>query len=342
VGVAGASTLSWRIGLEASRVHFRDAGPGQVTVSVDGFSTLEYVDYPALPYRVVNILLPQGENVSSCRIEIGGTQALRPPGRLAPFTLVHFDDGSVGGLAADPSRTGADPVPPGRVCYLGSNLFRGYRVASFAVYPVTYDEITGDLILVSQARLVVETAAEPATAETAERMRYVKGFREESRALLSRMVVNPEAASAYSFNETKVEPLPKAFVPSYEPSMQGADVAYLIVTNETMAPAFQRLADWKTKKGIPAVVRTVEWIQQHSRSGADTGESVRNFIRDAYAQWGVEWVVLGGDASVVPVRCATWAAFSCRVSGSPVIASMAVYRSPMFLVTLSAAALSVT
>jgi hypothetical protein len=69
-----------------------------------------------------------------------------------------------------------------------------------------------------------------------------------------------------------------------------------------MAPAFQRLADWKTKKGIPAVVRTVEWIQQHSRSGADTGESVRNFIRDAYAQWGVEWVVLGGDASVIPVR----------------------------------------
>ncbi|MGD1048797.1 MAG: C25 family cysteine peptidase, partial [Candidatus Krumholzibacteriaceae bacterium] len=301
-GLAGASTLSWSIGLETSRVHFRDAGPGRVAVSVDGFSTLECLDYPALPYRVVNILLPQGEDVSSCRLEIDETQTLHPPARLAPFTGVHFDDGSVGGLAAVPSGAGAGPVPPGRVRYLGSNLFRGYRVASFAVYPVTCDVATGDLVVVPRARLVVETAPAPAGAETAERKRYVKGFREESRALVSRMVVNPEAASAYSFNETKVEPLTKAFLPSYEPSMEGADVAYLIVTNEAMAPAFQRLADWRTKKGVPAVVRTVEWIQQNSRWGADAAESVRNFIRDAYAQWGVEWVVLGGDASVIPAR----------------------------------------
>ena len=31
-------------------------------------------------------------------------------------------------------------------------------------------------------------------------------------------------------------------------------------------------------------------------------ESVRNYIRDAYAKWGVEWVLLGGDTDVIPAR----------------------------------------
>ena len=43
------------------------------------------------------------------------------------------------------------------------------------------------------------------------------------------------------------------------------------MTNEAMAPAFQRLADWKTKKGIPAVVRTIEWIEAARPFGGGSG-----------------------------------------------------------------------
>jgi hypothetical protein len=46
----------------------------------------------------------------------------------------------------------------------------------------------------------------------------------------------------------------------------------------------------------------VEWISTRSRSGADLGESIRNYIREAYAKWGVEWVLLGGDSDVIPAR----------------------------------------
>jgi hypothetical protein len=84
--------------------------------------------------------------------------------------------------------------------------------------------------------------------------------------------------------------------------MEGSEVKYLIISNESMAPVFEELADWKVRKGVPAVVRTVEWITQNYRSGADLAESVRNFIQEAYAKWGVEWVVLGGDTDVIPAR----------------------------------------
>ena len=35
---------------------------------------------------------------------------------------------------------------------------------------------------------------------------------------------------------------------------------YLIITNEALKPAFQKLADWKTAKGVPAIIKTTEEI----------------------------------------------------------------------------------
>ena len=96
----------------------------------------------------------------------------------------------------------------------------------------------------------------------------------------------------------------RGFVPAYQPGLEGSAVRYLIVTNNAMEAEFQRLADWKTLKGMPAVVKTIEWIDQNYWSGADQGETIRNFIREAYAKWGVEYVLLGGDTDVIPGRMA--------------------------------------
>mgnify|MGYP000449506749 CR=1 FL=1 len=39
-------------------------------------------------------------------------------------------------------------------------------------------------------------------------------------------------------------------------------VKYLVITNEELKPAFQRLANWKTTKGVKSKVLTVEEISQ--------------------------------------------------------------------------------
>jgi hypothetical protein len=36
---------------------------------------------------------------------------------------------------------------------------------------------------------------------------------------------------------------------------------YIIITNNELKPVFQQLADWKTKKGTPAIIKTVEEIE---------------------------------------------------------------------------------
>ncbi len=91
------------------------------------------------------------------------------------------------------------------------------------------------------------------------------------------------------------------FAPSLVPSLNSCPVGYVIITSDELAPSFQPLAGWKTRKGVPAVVRTVSWIRGRY-DGQDDQERIRNFIRDAHANWGTEWVVLGGDESIVPSR----------------------------------------
>ena len=53
---------------------------------------------------------------------------------------------------------------------------------------------------------------------------------------------------------------------------------------------------------MPTVVRTVEFIQANYNYGFDKQDRVRRFIKDAYLQWGVTHVLLGGDTDILPVR----------------------------------------
>ena len=77
---------------------------------------------------------------------------------------------------------------------------------------------------------------------------------------------------------------------------------YLIITNAVMQPQLQRLADWRTRTGVPTVVRTVEFIQANYPYGVDLQDRIRRFIKDAYLQWGTTHVLLAGDTDIIPPR----------------------------------------
>ena len=97
---------------------------------------------------------------------------------------------------------------------------------------------------------------------------------------------------------------PSPFVPTQVPSLLGSPVEYLIVTTDALVPAFQQLADWKTASGVPAAVRSLDFIREQYPVAVDDPERVRLFIRDAYSRWGTRWVLLGGDTEILPPRIA--------------------------------------
>ncbi|MEO6038234.1 MAG: C25 family cysteine peptidase, partial [Saprospiraceae bacterium] len=70
---------------------------------------------------------------------------------------------------------------------------------------------------------------------------------------------------------------------------------------------FQRLVDWKCRRGLKARIVTITEIMagvfgNHSTGARDIQEVLRNFLKWALQYWNISWVLLGGDVNVVPVR----------------------------------------
>ena len=116
---------------------------------------------------------------------------------------------------------------------------------------------------------------------------------------------------------------PDAIAPARPvPPRQISSAPYLIVTDNhrwvpglfapdlpvgDMVSEFQRLADWKTKKGLKAEVVTLSDIAagvygDFTTDTADVPEMVRKFLKHAHASWNTYWVLLGGDDSILPPR----------------------------------------
>ncbi len=77
------------------------------------------------------------------------------------------------------------------------------------------------------------------------------------------------------------------------PSTPG-NADYIIITQDSLASAFQPLVEWKNRKGIRTKVITLSYIYANY-TGSDNADKIRNFIKDAHANWGTDYILLGGQ-----------------------------------------------
>uniref|UniRef100_A0A7C3YS69 T9SS type A sorting domain-containing protein n=1 Tax=candidate division WOR-3 bacterium TaxID=2052148 RepID=A0A7C3YS69_UNCW3 len=91
------------------------------------------------------------------------------------------------------------------------------------------------------------------------------------------------------------------------------NMEYLIITSPPLDTVFARLADWKTKKGVPSKIRTVSWIEANY-PGRDRAEKIRNYLK-TLPDSGTKWVLLGGDTDIIPCRYAY--AMTCSANIHP-------------------------
>ena len=247
---------------------------------------------PRLPVKVIHLLIPVEEEIESVKILsqksrfLPGTYNIYPIQPPLPLSETPWRDREVEFFPPDPQIYGSTSEFPGKVVDVISHGFMaGYHVAALAVYPVQYvpadeklsfsDQIELELIYQPSSRRPVEFShRSPSTSRL-----YAEAIRS--------LVINPEELS---LTPQKVSS-----------STQESDVEYLIITTDDFATAFQELADWKTAKGVPAEVYTVEWITSNY-TGVDTQEEIRYFIREMYQNRSTIWVLLGGDVSKVPHR----------------------------------------
>lgn len=86
-------------------------------------------------------------------------------------------------------------------------------------------------------------------------------------------------------------------IPMYIPKID-----YLIITGERVKDAFMPLLAWKRAKGLNTKMVTVEDIYKNYSDVDDKPAQIKNYLRDLAKDYIIDFVFLGGDELIVPVR----------------------------------------
>lgn len=82
-----------------------------------------------------------------------------------------------------------------------------------------------------------------------------------------------------------------------------SEVMYAIIAPANFTSELIPLINWKTYKGVPAKLYTLESIYANYTAGRDDAENIHMFLRWLKSQSSVlQWLLLVGDADVVPIR----------------------------------------
>jgi len=73
------------------------------------------------------------------------------------------------------------------------------------------------------------------------------------------------------------------------------------LANASTSPNVNDLVQHRQSQGFTTKVQTIEEVYSNY-DGVDNAEKLRNFVIDAYNNWSTEFVVLGGDVNIVPLR----------------------------------------
>ena len=264
---------------------------------------------PKLPVKPGRILLPKGKGIKKIEVEIpkkiflGRFPAVERGGKVVPLTpsaQIKFTD---------------DKKENPLIENVGVYVFRGYKILHLNVYPVHYDAKTGKTYFFPVVKIRVWL--KPSS--------YKGGYRglEKDREIVERIVDNPEILDTYGpVKDSK------------------GRYQYLIITSEKFKNydgefSFHDLVEHKKSIGTNATIVTLEDILANDsfsvngewgdnnpdnpfyqsplygskRIFNDVQARIRNFIRYAYMTWGVDYVLLAGDAdagnqeqNIVPVR----------------------------------------
>jgi hypothetical protein len=237
---------------------------------------LEEPGMPLVPYKVAEILLPQGATLKDVKVKHGNPvvqKGFEIPWGQPPCTFSHT-----------PVKVGRnEAVYNSNGWYLGKTFdivsvesYKGFDILLVHLYPADYQLKSGTVKF--YPKLTVE-------------VQFGKGLKNKmyrglaaDKADVANVIDNPEVLSTYEGGGTPL-----------------ATEEYIIVTSSTLKSTFQTLATHKAGYVNGATVYDTTWIYANY-TGTDNQDKIRNFIIDKYTNNGTKYVLLGGDTGVVPYR----------------------------------------
>ncbi|MBN1800752.1 MAG: PKD domain-containing protein [Candidatus Lokiarchaeota archaeon] len=254
---------------------------------------------PQLPYKTLQVLVPFGYELKDIEFDLrqSNIEFLQHKLEASSQKMILGSD-ETPEYKFDSYIYGSNNLFPGNYYSVeGVYGLRGYQILVLNLFPVQYIPSENKLLIVKDMRVKINLEKD---VNLVVEDSLLRGFNKDEEMVLL-MVQNPEDITSYRNILSSTLDLPPA---SYD---------YVIITNDALknsggAYTFQDLADYKNSIGISTTIVTVEDIYANY-SGVDNQEKIRNFIIDAYNEWGIEYVLLGGDGdgtpggdSIIPTR----------------------------------------
>ncbi|MEA2054960.1 MAG: C25 family cysteine peptidase [Candidatus Thermoplasmatota archaeon] len=231
---------------------------------------------PSLPVKGAYILLPQNTKAASIKIApsekmcLGSGYHIMPVGNPVPLSQSGFPSLPVAG----PIYNSEKEFPGELYTNVGTYSFRGYNILVLMLHPIQYIPATGELFYYGDMTVYVDTV-------NGENINPLFRGLERDKQEVNKKVDNPAIASTYTEQTTK------ANSNTYD---------LLILTTNLLKSYFDPLKNYHDSHGISTVIKTLDDI------GGSTPEDIRGHIRDAYTNWGIDYVLIGGDDVVVPAK----------------------------------------
>ena len=227
---------------------------------------------PILPSCVKNILLPPNKKVNNFTVTYT-TSNWQSDIILEAMPVECPTDG--GDYPNVPCTYDLKVYPDSIVRYGGLSAIDRYPYISFIITPFVYDATNGSLSFVSQVNITLELVDNNVT----------KGIYPTQDRIIKKIVHNPGDVNL--------------FYPKISNRTSTQNIDYLIITADSLKSSFEPLRIWKTQKGVYTKIVTTGEIEANY-SGSTQYLRIKQCVQDYYDNYGLKWLLLGGDNTIIP------------------------------------------
>lgn len=290
------------------------------------FQTKE-VGNPELPVYRVSYVLPIDVKVNDIIFTIKTKQKHEQNFNIIPAQQPVTTDNPNAPAFTQPNKAvyqSTSPYPEKLVEIESDHFYMGYHIITLRIYPFEFIPLTQTLNYYSQMEFTINYVVSGIKQGEVCPLTQNLHRAEQCKSLVQSLVRNPDDVAKFGSNVQTIRDgkniiqnsrvTVRSSGPQKTKSLSALDEQvpdYIIITNNALKPTFQTLADWKTKKGVFTIIKTIEEIYANYQ-GTDIQEKIRNYIIESWGKWGHGlFFLLGGGNRIVPARMVMGDVYDC-------------------------------
>ena len=287
-------------------------------LSMPDCSYIDSIGYPELPRLEVRYVIPTDKTVSNVVVSDSIVQSFQGEYLIFPHQPnARMDDTSTFFVQPDNSIYGSNSPYPRKPIELVDHYYEfGFHIVLLYVYPIVYypqqqtlhfyTSISYSLSLSNNDREVIqqpkkesERMSELCKKQLKSKIRNINSLDGNNECVTEIIGMNESFSLSNLLLTNEFNTIPEFLIITNNRDINGNELELL--DNNSMSDLFQSFANWKTKKGVPTVVVTIDDIND-IYTGNDVQAKIHNFLADVYYELGSMYVLLGGDINIVPER----------------------------------------